>query len=69
MIHTTAPPTPALETQTVHKLTHDFLLLDDDELSSESDSDSEGEGDEEGGRRRRNSSVDQVGGALRQTNR
>lgn len=61
----------ALETQTVHKLTHDFLLLDDDELSSESDSDSEGEGGEEGGRggkrgrRRRNSSVDQVRRDLR----
>ena len=65
MIHTNFPIMPALETQTVHKLTHDFLLLDDDELSSESDSDSEGEDDEEGGRRRRNSSVDQVGGALR----
>lgn len=54
-----------METSTVHKLTHDFLLLDDDELSSESDSD--GEGDEEqgrsgeGGMRRRNSNVDQVG--------
>lgn len=54
-----------METSTVHKLTHDFLLLDDDELSSESDSGSEGDEERgrggEGGMRRRNSNVDQVG--------
>lgn len=55
-----------METSTVHKLTHDFLLLDDDELSSESDSDSDGDAEGGGGdggeegRRRRNSTVDQV---------
>ena len=54
----------ATETASVHKLTHDFLLLDDDELSSESDGeDEEGEGggqgmEEIGGRRKRNQNVD-----------